>query len=455
MFNRNKTGSQLCSGLALMIVAAVSAATRADERPGYSPPDYILTVGIGEYAHIKHIPGAANDPKLMLDIWSDAKSKVEPLINEHATADAIREALKQIKTSVKPGGFSVVFISSHGQREGGRWSALAHDYDPLEKPASTRVTGQEIARELDALIARGDRVLLIVDACYAGQLRSDFEWILGNNEDPFKVRGQLILLVATVPSQKSFEEGNNGLFSSAVAEGLRGQADADRDGFVTLRELRRYLSWRLPKAVQTATLPGLRRDEQDFLCDATGNVSDLLPLSCATEECKPHITADQRLREKLLGIGTKSPPERGDLGNCFLDAFAQPNIPDWAVGQWRYDRTFTQVERLFPGGKPLVANNEFRESVNFRLTEDGRYHIEYLTYRVVPAATGPSQLKLIDSLAGSGRCRYDRLATPSFVLDVGDGFSYLIVKKPGEKEMELKADIPADWNKGVWTLRKQ
>jgi len=66
-------------------------------------------------------------------------------------------------------------------------------------------------------------------------------------------KGRAVIIASSgvaIPSAQ-FDRGQHGLFTYYLLKGLRGGADADRDGSVAVAELFRYLKDRLPAAART------------------------------------------------------------------------------------------------------------------------------------------------------------------------------------------------------------
>ncbi len=73
-----------------------------------------------------------------------------------------------------------------------------------------------------------------------------------------------ILVLSCSPGEQSLEDvgwGQHGIFSHFLAEGLRGQADLNGDGIVSLAELVQYLADRVPKQAEAVILEARTRGQ--------------------------------------------------------------------------------------------------------------------------------------------------------------------------------------------------
>ena len=162
--------------------------------------------------------------------------------------------LKQYLSAVRPGGpgknVIVLYVSAHGVvDEGGRPCLLLSDADPLD--SSTWVPVSELLNNIsshDKLSAEPDtKTVLILDA---GRMHAN--WSLGLLYNGFA--DQLVRAVEDAGAENLFVLNSAGpgqigwstpelagsVFGYYVADGLRGGADSDDDGKVSLAELADY-----------------------------------------------------------------------------------------------------------------------------------------------------------------------------------------------------------------------
>ena len=149
--------------------------------------------------------------------------------------------------------FVVFYFSGHGSSEPGAASdilyLLTHDADPEMLPA-TAFGFHDIQRALEYYIA-SERVLIIADACHSGGITQPsmvaMKDVDAENELVYRFLQELgrsspgrAVFTASESNEKSREGeewgGGHGAFTYYLLEAMRGKADVDRNGIVTLGE---------------------------------------------------------------------------------------------------------------------------------------------------------------------------------------------------------------------------
>jgi hypothetical protein len=156
------------------------------------------------------------------------------MVDTDAKASDIVTALQGLKGRVKPGDYTIVYMSGHGGcRPQGEFQFCAHDRN---------VSWGQVRQALRGLPGT---TIVIVDACQAGGIRDN---------------DNMIVLSASLAEQNSAAAKDakaNSLYTRFLLEGLRGRADLNGDGRITLTELEAYVSNRLEAhgaAQQSTTL---------------------------------------------------------------------------------------------------------------------------------------------------------------------------------------------------------
>ena len=229
---------------------------------------HAVVIGINSYPRLPKLKYAFNDAlafkQLLVEKNRVPAENITLLVNEQATLRNVRRALgTNLKNAVGIEDMAIIFFAGHGAIER---DALSSDGDGLEKyiltydsdPSdlfSTALPMRDIALIFDRI--RSERLIFIVDACYsgasggrtvgAGGLRATLS-------DSFLERlaagrGKVII-TASAANEVSVEkdELQHGVFTYYLLEGLRGGADLDRDGMVTVDEAYRYVSEKVPYA---------------------------------------------------------------------------------------------------------------------------------------------------------------------------------------------------------------
>jgi hypothetical protein len=295
-------------------IAAFLLATGTLRAQEAQPDCYILAVGVDAYRgpRVSNLKGCVNDARNSFQRFRQQEGKRfgkvsgKTLVDQEATKSAIDQELERMRGAGKAGDFVVVFLSGHGARPGNAWAFLPHDFDP-GKGTTTAISGRQLLDLADTLASKGRKVLVIVDACFAGQLRLDARESLSKYQDP--KGGGIILMLSSMPSQTSAALGSYSAFAQAVAEALAGEADLNGDGQVTLAEVRLYAYQRVYQLLKQR---GMRID-QDGECASSLSISDSLVLVFAVKSVAGSGSETPETVAGLTGVGSETLAGSGKL----------------------------------------------------------------------------------------------------------------------------------------------
>lgn len=236
---------------------------------------WAVVVGINDYPQLPKLKYAVNDAKAFRRILLEKNlvpaENITVLLNEQATLRNLRSALGTgLKGAADSDDMVIIFYAGHGATER---DAMSMDGDGLEKyiltydsdPAdlfSTALPMRDLALIFNRI--RSERLIFIADACYSGASGGRTVSLTGlraNIADTFldrisAGRGKVII-TASAANEVSVErdELQHGVFTYYLLEGLKGAADTDGDGLVTVDEAYRYVSDRVPKATHQEQHP--------------------------------------------------------------------------------------------------------------------------------------------------------------------------------------------------------
>jgi uncharacterized caspase-like protein len=254
------------------------ASARPDRLGDHTPPKlgsiakrWAIVVGVSKYQHagkgdLTNLIYADDDARafaatLKKQGWSD--SHIKMLINEQATQRNVLIALESWLTKAGPDDLIVLFWSGHGfpdPEDPEKVYFACYDTD-IGIPA----TGYRMDKVRQALAERKARnVVILADTCHAGKLitRGGEK---GVSIRPYMTRLQKkkdvprgwIFMVASDTDRTAIEHSSwsNGAFTHCLLEALSGKADGyqtvdAKDGVVTMRELRAYMSTEMPDKTQ-------------------------------------------------------------------------------------------------------------------------------------------------------------------------------------------------------------
>ncbi len=248
--------------------------------PSANAQHWAVVIGVSTYAdsRIPTLRYAAADAQAFYD-WlvsatggRYAPAHVRLLLNENATAANIKESLfSWLKQAIEE-DVVVIYFAGHGSPDSPdtpqNLYLLPHDsrYDAI---SSTGFPMWDVETALKRFV-KAKRVVVVADACHSGGVGAGFDVARrAVGEQPNRISAALqglasvgdgiAVLSASDDRQQSVEGakfgGGHGVFTHYVLEGLKGGADYNHDGVVTLGELIPYLSENVRRQTLNAQSP--------------------------------------------------------------------------------------------------------------------------------------------------------------------------------------------------------
>jgi ankyrin repeat protein len=238
---------------------AVETKKAAASRPGASAlPQtksgdlYALVVGISKYKdpRVPRLDLSDKDAKEFGDFLTTQQgifrnTNVTFLMNEKATKSEVEKYLYYALPKASKDDTVILFFSGHGGFDPLRpndFLFLPHDAEPdYLGTTSVKMSGLDFLKGLNA-----ERVLIIADACYAGGFSQMKAKALSPSLELFLQEAKSSSGRAIITSARSGElswespDFKNSIFTHSFLEGLKGKADKDHDGLVTLNEAYEY-----------------------------------------------------------------------------------------------------------------------------------------------------------------------------------------------------------------------
>ena len=236
-----------------------------------------LVIGVDDYQHVRKLKGATADAR---DIDSSLKTMgvrdVTALINDQAERSNVLREISALVERTRNNDIVFLSIAGHGAQEPERIKGSQPDgmedvfllpgFEATPAGSQQRILGSEFNHFIRQFELRGAKVIFVADTCHGGGMVREIDpraaemsfrqipnYTLLVDElkpvsDPGDPRSELDLdhtafLAAVDRSTKAPEvrvpgiDGLRGALSYAVARAIEGNADADHDGKVTLKEL--------------------------------------------------------------------------------------------------------------------------------------------------------------------------------------------------------------------------
>lgn len=267
------------------------------------PNLYALVVGVSQYDNQdRNLKFAQKDANDLANLLEQQKSKnygkvvVTRVLDKQATREAIVKASKLFKNT-RPDDQVIIYISCHGLLDDQLNYYLATTNVDFKDPAQKGLPYESIEKMLEGVPARNR--LIMIDACHSGELdKSEVETTQQKTSEnvtvAFKGGGNIQVIRPKTGLKNSFDymkalfsdvsnntgatiisaaagyefaleskEWNNGVFTYAILEGVKsGKADFNKDGQVSLSELKNYVIEEVSKLTNGQQVPTTRRENQ-------------------------------------------------------------------------------------------------------------------------------------------------------------------------------------------------
>jgi len=236
---------------------------------------WAVVVGINRYAKVRPLRYAVNDARIfynhLVESGQIPRENVTLLLDQDATLTRVRSTLgTHLKNMAGKDDMVIIFFAGHGATEKDVMSPdgdglekylLPYDADPKDLYATAMPMG-EISRIFSRIQA--ERLVFIADSCYSGASGGrtiDVSGIRATISDAFLDRiaggkGRVIITASSANEVSAeYDQLKQGVFTYYLVEGLKGKADTDKDGVITVDEAYQYVSETVPRATNQEQHP--------------------------------------------------------------------------------------------------------------------------------------------------------------------------------------------------------
>jgi len=342
-----------------------------------------LVIGIDDYQHINKLQGAVNDARDIADALRTAGARdVRTLLDREATRDRVLTTWRELIGRARPGDVLVVSYAGHGAQEPERVAGSEEDhldevvllagFDPDGAESYERIPDDDINQLLKE--SGQLNVLFVADACHSGTMTRSFGptaarptvryYEYGAIEDdhlppPRPTAAAIresdlkhVVFLAGVTDDRVVPEvrigrEKRGALSWSVAQALRGEADADRDGVLTKGELETFVleNVRMKTSGQQYPVVSPSGQEQRPLLRTSAATASVPP------EEGPRYWPLESVPVRAGGLAEADRvnlPSRLDRLELVLDADDADLV--WDAGSGSLTRAGEMVARLEPAG---------------------------------------------------------------------------------------------------------
>jgi len=229
-----------------------------------------VVMGISKYQNVPSLRFADKDAMSFYDyLLSPAGGKADTnniriLLNEKATSYNFFEAMDNLLDAAKEGDLVYIYFAGHGdiekktERQNGYlicYSSPANCY-----AAGGSINVRDLQDYVSTIITKNkSKVFLIVDACRSGKLAGGSE---GSELTALALKSEwngVTKILSCQPGETSLESekwgGGAGVFTFFLLKGLKGLADENGDGKVSVRELYNYLDKNVNNETHNKQMP--------------------------------------------------------------------------------------------------------------------------------------------------------------------------------------------------------
>jgi hypothetical protein len=229
---------------------------------------WAAVIGINQYPNARPLKYAVNDAlafkRYLKNYIELSEDHIFSLTEQDATKDNILSLLgTKLKRMASREDTVIIFYAGHGAVEtdpsnpdgdGFEKYLLPYDAD-LNDLFATSISMDEVRKIFQRISA--ERLIFIADTCYSGASGGRTmvaSKTRANLSDKFyerisKGKGRVIISSCSANEiSKEDDHLQHGIFSYYMLEGLKGGADQDGDGIITVSELFSYLSRQVPQA---------------------------------------------------------------------------------------------------------------------------------------------------------------------------------------------------------------
>ena len=254
---------------------------------------WALIIGIDSYEHSGNLEFATNDANGLSEVLTKKfgfpKENISLLLNEKATAAAVRKTFLSYSKKVKPNDRLLVFFAGHGHTLPGRRGEVGFlvPHDGKADEPDSLIRWDELTRNADLIPAK--HIFFIMDACYGGLAinRGNAFGSMRFAKDMLQRYARQVLTAGKadeVVTDGSGVRPGHSIFTAHLLNGLEGNA-ATEDGIITASGVMGYVYEKVGTDQYSHQTPayGFLDGDGDFIFD-TAVIDRLI---AETESQKP------------------------------------------------------------------------------------------------------------------------------------------------------------------------
>jgi WD40 repeat protein len=231
----------------------------------YKPELYVLSIGVSEYLDPRMNLNLAHiDAQSVADFFKNQEDKLykkvhlKLLVNDEATRDNILDGMDWLLQEATQRDVAILFVAGHGMNDDrGSYYFLGHDAE-IDR---LRRTGVEWFHFKDILTALPSKTILLADTCHSGFITGSHRRSVNDMTSALKDlvaagTGIVVMSAATgLEASKENADWGHGAFTKALLEGLKGEADYDKNKTVDIKEIDLFVTHRVKELTKGTQHP--------------------------------------------------------------------------------------------------------------------------------------------------------------------------------------------------------
>jgi WD40 repeat protein len=234
------------------------------------PNLYILAIGVNRYndtRRLETLKFAVNDAKAIVDAFKAQAGKrygkVEALLI--ADGEKITPTGANILNNFNylrqagPNDVVLLFIAGHGMNDQYDEFYFLPSDAAFGSDGSILVSSAISSSQIQTALSMSGQKLVFIDTCHSGGTGSQFtqrvdnERLIQNLNNNSAIRNTSAIFTSSRSDQQSLEipQYSHGIFTYAILQGLKGEADTYKKGVVTTTALELYLKIKIPELAES------------------------------------------------------------------------------------------------------------------------------------------------------------------------------------------------------------
>jgi hypothetical protein len=252
-------------------------------RPAVKPVLWGMAIGVSKYSSSAiNLRYADQDAMKLAKFFESQAGKsfsevhFKTLINDQVSRNSIIEGITQHLGMAAPNDIIFLFVAGHGikHRQSGSYYFMPADAD-FDTVLSKGLRMSDFEESIKILSKNVNKIIVAMDTCHSGALEVGMRGG-GDSEDlaaAMNAASGLYILSASKAGEVSMESdkfkldpkfSGHGAFTYTLVQAMQGQADYDKDNYVSLNEIFQFVSRQVPRLTSGQQHPYFRMQGTDL-----------------------------------------------------------------------------------------------------------------------------------------------------------------------------------------------